>query len=152
MHSGFRYYLRVRYGECDAQQVVFNARYGDYVDLAVYEYLRVIGYEGLMLARGLDYQVRKQTLEWNAPARFDDVLEATVQCRHIGTTSFALLVEIRIAGQARVICAVETVYVTVELKSLTKHEIPPEFRAGLERGPEGTVDHAAWVGHASAAA
>ena len=24
----FRLLLRVRYGECDAQQVVFNARYG----------------------------------------------------------------------------------------------------------------------------
>ena len=23
----FRYFLRVRYGECDAQKVVFNARY-----------------------------------------------------------------------------------------------------------------------------
>lgn len=34
MTPPFRYYLRVRYGECDAQKVVFNARYGDYVDLA----------------------------------------------------------------------------------------------------------------------
>ena len=33
MASRFRYYLRVRYGECDAQKVVFNARYADYVDL-----------------------------------------------------------------------------------------------------------------------
>ncbi|MFP5307388.1 MAG: acyl-CoA thioesterase, partial [Gammaproteobacteria bacterium] len=28
MGDSFRYYLRVRYGECDAQKVVFNARYG----------------------------------------------------------------------------------------------------------------------------
>ena len=27
----FRYYLRVRYIECDAQKVVFNSRYGEYV-------------------------------------------------------------------------------------------------------------------------
>ena len=36
----FRYYTRVRYQDCDAQHVVFNARYGDYVDLAVTEFLR----------------------------------------------------------------------------------------------------------------
>jgi len=30
----FTLYLRVRYGECDAQKVVFNARYADYVDVA----------------------------------------------------------------------------------------------------------------------
>ena len=30
----FRYYMRVRFQECDAQHVVFNARYGDYIDIA----------------------------------------------------------------------------------------------------------------------
>jgi acyl-CoA thioesterase FadM len=38
----FRYLLRVRYGECDAQKIVYNARYGDYVDLAATEFLRAI--------------------------------------------------------------------------------------------------------------
>ena len=40
MTQRFRYYLRVRYQECDAQQVVFNARYGDYIDLTCFEFLR----------------------------------------------------------------------------------------------------------------
>jgi hypothetical protein len=40
MSRRFRYYLRVRYQECDAQHVVFNARYGDYIDLACFEFLR----------------------------------------------------------------------------------------------------------------
>ena len=39
----FRYYLRVRYSECDAQKVVFNSRYGDYIDLATTEFLRALG-------------------------------------------------------------------------------------------------------------
>ena len=38
----FRLLLRVRYGECDAQQVVFNARYGDYVDVAATEFYRAV--------------------------------------------------------------------------------------------------------------
>mgnify|MGYP003694517429 CR=1 FL=1 len=29
MSRAFRYYLRVRYIECDAQKVVFNSRYGE---------------------------------------------------------------------------------------------------------------------------
>ena len=40
MSQRFRYYVRVRYQECDAQHVVFNARYGDYIDLACFEFLR----------------------------------------------------------------------------------------------------------------
>src|SRR3979490_1096372 len=39
----FRYYLRVRYIECDAQKVVFNSRYGEYVDVSINEFLRAIG-------------------------------------------------------------------------------------------------------------
>jgi acyl-CoA thioester hydrolase len=44
MVGPFLYYLRVRYGECDAQKLVFNARYADYVDIATGELLRVIGF------------------------------------------------------------------------------------------------------------
>jgi acyl-CoA thioester hydrolase len=40
MTTPFRYYLRVRYQECDPQHVVFNARYGDYADLACFELMR----------------------------------------------------------------------------------------------------------------
>ena len=40
MSQRFRYYVRVRYQDCDAQHVVFNARYGDYIDLACFEFLR----------------------------------------------------------------------------------------------------------------
>ena len=42
MTSPFRYYTRVRYQDCDAQHVVFNARYGDYADAARIEYQRVV--------------------------------------------------------------------------------------------------------------
>ena len=34
----FELLLRVRYSECDAQEVVFNARYADYADLAATEF------------------------------------------------------------------------------------------------------------------
>lgn len=50
MTSPFEFRLRVRYGECDAQGVVFNARYGDYVDIAVNEYIRTLfgNYQNLL--------------------------------------------------------------------------------------------------------
>ncbi|GAC1626525.1 MAG: thioesterase family protein [Nevskia sp.] len=143
----FRYYLRVRYGECDAQKVVFNARYGDYVDLAVTEFLRTLGF-GTELADGsLDYQLVRQTTEWKAPARYDEVLEAGVAALRLGSTSFTLRVEFRRAGAETVIATAETVYVMVD-RSLAKTLLPPAFRAALERGAAGLVtDHA---GHRSA--
>ena len=42
MSAIFRFRFRVRYGECDAQQIVFNARWADYVDIAATEYTRAL--------------------------------------------------------------------------------------------------------------
>ena len=42
MAEPFRYLLRVRYGECDAQMIVYNARWGDYVDIATTEFTRAV--------------------------------------------------------------------------------------------------------------
>lgn len=139
----FRYYLRVRYGECDAQKVVFNARYGDYVDLASLEFLRAIGYGAELVTGDLDYQLVKQTTEWKAPARFDDVVEVSVQAARLGTTSFTLRFDFRIAGRESLIASCETVYVLVEQHSLAKRELPAELRERLTRGaPDMVIDHA----------
>jgi acyl-CoA thioester hydrolase len=143
--AAYRYYLRVRYGECDAQKVVFNARYGDYVDLATSEFLRTLGYEEQLFSGELDFQLVKQTFEWKAPARFDHVLEISVSARHIGNTSFTLLSEFRIAGEERVIVTAETVYVLVTQHTLNKTPISPQLRVALEKGARGAVtDHAGY--------
>ena len=86
----FRFRLRVRYNECDAQGIVFNARWGDYVDIALTEYGRALFGAADVAATGLDWRLVKQTTEWDAPARFDDVLDIRVRTLRIGTTSFAL--------------------------------------------------------------
>jgi acyl-CoA thioester hydrolase len=142
----FSYFFRVRYGECDAQKVVFNARYADYVDLATAELFRSLGYEKEMQSSELDYQLVKQTLEWRAPARYDQVLEASVSAKNVGNTSFTLLTEFRIAGGERVIVTAETVYVYVDAHTLTKSPVPQLLREALEKGAKGVkVDHAAYL-------
>ena len=142
----FRYFLRVRYGECDAQKVVFNSRYGDYVDLAAAEWLRALGLEQELQTGDFDYQLVKQTLEWKSPARYDQVLEISVAARHIGNTSFTLATEFRIAGGEPIIATAETVYVHVGNKTLVKQPIPQPIRESFTRGAAGVVvDHAAWM-------
>lgn len=146
MTNPFRYYLRVRYGECDAQKVVFNARYADYVDIAVMEFLRAMGYEQELVEGTIDYQLVKQTLEWKAPARFDQVLEVSIYAKHLGNTSFTLAADFRIAGEERVIVTVETVYVLVEHKTLAKKSLPDHLRSSLQDGVQGVViDHANYL-------
>ena len=140
----FRYYLRVRYIECDAQKVVFNSRYSEYVDVSINEFLRAIGVLPAFLEGTLDFQLVKQTVEWKAPARFDQVLELSIAAIHLGTTSFTIGTTFRIAGDGKVIVTAETVYVLVDGRTLTKLPLPEPLRAALQEGAAGRVtDHAA---------
>lgn len=142
----FRYYLRVRYVECDAQKVVFNSRYAEYVDVAMNEYLRAIGILDQFFTGHLDFQLVKQTVEWKGPARYDQVLELSMRTTRLGTTSFTVSVEVRIAGDDRIIVTVETVYVLMDASTLTKRPIPDAIRCALTAGaPDTTIDHAAYA-------
>lgn len=141
----FRYYLRVRYQECDAQLVVFNARYGDYVDIAGIEFWRAIGLADEVAALSFDVQLVKQTTTWKGPARNNQVLELSVTADRLGTTSFTVRTIFRIAGSDTVICEVETIYVRVDNKTLTKLPLAAHHRAALQRGAPGIViDHAGY--------
>jgi acyl-CoA thioester hydrolase len=147
MTQPFRYYLRVRYQECDAQNVVFNARYADYVDLACFEFLRAAlprptdVYDGTF-----ECQTVRLVIEWKGPARLDDVLEVCMRASRIGTTSFTLATEMRRAATADLLVTAETTYVHVDAKTFRKQEIQPAMRAALEAGAAGQVtDHAGYL-------
>src|SRR5262245_21201874 len=144
MTAKFRYFLRVRYQDCDAQRVVFNARYGDYIDLACSEFLRA----ALPTPRDVfdgtfESQTVRQVIEWKAPARFDAVLEVSVSASRVGVTSFTLCFELRRAGDGEPLVSSETVYVHVDPETFRKRAIEPRMRAALETGARGhSVDHA----------
>ena len=141
----FRYYLRVRYIECDAQKVVFNSRYSEYVDVGLNEFLRAAGVLGDFMTGPLDFQLVKQTVEWKAPARFDQVLELRIAATRLGTTSFTIGTAFRVAGEERVIVTVETIYVLVDGKTLTKLPLTDAIRVALQEGAAGrATDHAGY--------
>ena len=137
MTEPFRLRLRVRYGECDAQGVVFNARWGEYVDVAATEYTRAL-FGGVPAASELDWRLVKQTMEWHAPARYDDILDIRVRTLRVGTTSFAFATEFTRDGVALAEC--ETIYVAIHPDG-TKRPVPDRHRGPLEHGAPGvTID------------
>jgi acyl-CoA thioester hydrolase len=82
----FRYaaYTRVAFSDTDAQGVVYYGRYLPYFDLARTEYHRALGEIG---AGRADFVMRASSVEYHAPARFDDLLEVFVRIARIGRTS-----------------------------------------------------------------
>ena len=142
MAKPFRYYVRVRYQDCDAQHVVFNARYGDYIDLAVTEFLRAALPDRNTFDGSFEIQVVRQLIEWQGPARFDDVLEITVAVKRLGNTSVMIGFDVARPGEA-VIVSAELTYVALAKATWKKRSLTARERELLSVGARGkVVDHA----------
>jgi len=131
MAEPFRHRFRVRYAECDAQSVVFNAHYFAYFDLALTELFRaVFGGYASMLERQVDLVVGEASARFLAPARFDDELEVAVSVTRLGTTGVTTRYELLRDGQLLVEGTLR--HVVVNLGTHAKAPIPDWMREGLE--------------------
>ena len=127
----FQHRLRVRYGECDPQGVVFNAHYFSYFDVAMTEFHReVIGRYSELSDSGVEMVVAEARARYHAPARFDDEIDVAVAPRRVGNTS--LTVELAVSRAGELLVEGELRYVFVDAASKTKRPIPPDVRQALE--------------------
>jgi acyl-CoA thioester hydrolase len=139
MEAPFVHKLRVRYGECDPQGIVFNANYLLYFDVAFTELWRAaVGPWQEMVQRGVDAVVADASLSFRAPARFDDQLELAARIVRLGRS--AITTEIDAARDGQVLVAGQLRHVCVSTPTETSHNEPlmtvgwPEdIRQGLER-------------------
>lgn len=128
--------LRVRYGECDPQGVVFNAHFLAYFDIAVTELFRTAlgGYQAIV-DRGIDFVVAEAGLRYRQPAHFDEELTLEVAVTRLGTTS--ITTSYRVLREAELLVEGTLRHVLVELKGRLGREpgaktaIPDWMREGL---------------------
>jgi acyl-CoA thioester hydrolase len=132
MTEPFVHELRVRYGECDPQGIVFNANYLLYFDVVFTELWRAaVGPWQEMVAEGVDAVVADAKLSFRAPARFDDELELRAHITRLGRTSITTTInvvreqELLVAGQLRHVC--------VSTDTWRKTDMPERIRLGLSR-------------------
>ena len=128
--SPFSHRLRVRYGECDAQGIVFNANYLAYVDVALTELWReAFGSYAAMVERGVDTVVHESNLLYRASARFDDLLTIAGGFEPLGRTSMVLRLDFK--REEELLIEARLRYVFVDAESWEKTEIPDWVREGL---------------------
>jgi acyl-CoA thioester hydrolase len=109
--------LRVRWAEADMQGVVFNGHYLTYCDVCLTEYWRAIGlrYPDGFLKLGADVFARRITIEYHAPARYDDELEVCGRTARLGRSSLGFAIGIFRRGEPTdALADAELVYVNVD--------------------------------------
>ncbi|KRB78306.1 acyl-CoA thioesterase [Noviherbaspirillum sp. Root189] len=129
----FFHSLRVRWAEVDMQGIVFNGHYLTYFDVAFTEYWRASGLPTAMqqAEEGCEMFARKATIEYQAPARFDDVLDIGVRCAAFGRTSVRFVLEIHLGDQHLI--SGELVYVYADTTLRKGVPWPQEWRDTMTR-------------------
>src|SRR4030066_1801109 len=97
MNKIFSMPVRVYYEDTDSGGVVYHSNYLNFMERARTEWLRALGFEQDELLRrdGVIFAVRSANIEFLKPARFNDLLQATVQISRRGQASLSFAQEIR---------------------------------------------------------
>lgn len=133
----FQEALRVRWVEVDLQKIVFNGHYLMYLDTAMAGYWRALAlpYEDSMAHLAGDLFVRKATLEYHAPAQYDDQLQIGLRCDRVGSSSITFGAAVFRDGQLLV--SGELVYVFADPVARRAQPVPASLRElmlGFEAG------------------
>lgn len=124
----FFHTLRVRWSEVDMQAIVFNGNYLNYFDVAFTEYWRETKLPDVIAQAeaGLELFARKATIEYHAPARFDDLLDIGVRCSELGRSSMRFVLEIYKGDE--LLISGEMMYVHADSRIRKSEPVPPHWR------------------------
>lgn len=121
---------RVGFSDTDAQGIVYYGRYLPYFDSARVEYHRHL--EMLRTApQTREFVMRANTIEYHAPARFDDLIEVFIRVSRIGRSSLTYdCAAFRVDDDALMVTATQTL-VLVDLEERKACPIPDWYREQL---------------------
>jgi acyl-CoA thioester hydrolase len=132
MEQIFSIPIRVYYEDTDAGAVVYYANYLRFMERARTEWLRALGFEQDELSRrdGVIFAVRSAKIEFLKPARFNDLLQATVQIGRRGHASLTFAQQIRRAELT--LCEGEVKVACLDAATFTPRSIPDRVRARID--------------------
>jgi len=130
----FKYsaWTRVGFSDTDAQGIVYYGRYLPYFDLARVEYHRKLGLLGMDIGEeGEEFVMRALTVDYLAPAVFDDLIEIYVRTARIGGTSATYeLAAYRARDELLLVKATQTL-VLVDLDERKAVPIPGSYKEAI---------------------
>ena len=118
---------RVGFSDTDAQAVVYYGRYLPYFDLARTKYHRHLGAIDI---RG-QFAMRASTVEYHAPARFDDLLEIFVRTSRIGRSSLTNECAAYRVEDDRLMCTARLTVVLIDTASRLPIDVPDDYRRSV---------------------
>jgi acyl-CoA thioester hydrolase len=128
----FRYsaLARVWFSDTDAQGVVYYGRYLPYFDHARLEYHRNLGIQALWLGEH-EFVMRALSVEYEAPARFDDLLEVFVRTARLGRTSVTNECAAYRVADGALMCTARLTVVLIDVATRRPTPLPDGYRDAI---------------------
>ena len=124
----FKARTRVGFSDTDAQGIVYYGRYLPYFDLARVEYLRELDLLRREPLPGNEFVMRACTIEYFAPAVFDDEIDVYIRLARLGRTSATFeCAAYRVPDDVLMVTATQTL-VLVDLEERRAVPIPEAYR------------------------
>jgi acyl-CoA thioester hydrolase len=125
----FKYasFTRVGFSDTDAQGIVYYGRYLPYFDSARVEYHRHLD----LLPAGPqqhEFVMRANSIDYHAPARFDDLIEVFIRISRIGRTSVTYQCSAYRADDDVLMVTAQQTLVLVDLDARKPHPVPDWYR------------------------
>ena len=133
MTKNFSWPVRVYYEDTDTGGVVYYANYLKFFERARTEWLRSFGLNQDKLAQegGLIFVVRRALLDFERPARLDDMLEVTVELQKLARVYLDLTQEARCGTQ--VMARAQIRVACLNLRRFKPVEIPQSLRESIKQ-------------------
>lgn len=136
MSAPHRHAVRVYYEDTDFSGNVYHAAYLHFLERARTEFLRELGiHHSELIREGLAFAVRSMTIEFDAAAHIDDLLE--VETTVESATAARLLLEQKISRSGAVITRAKVLVVAIGGTGRPAR-LPDALRAGLSPGSRTT--------------
>ncbi|MCS3904186.1 acyl-CoA thioester hydrolase [Methylohalomonas lacus] len=132
MTTEFHWPVRVYYEDTDAGGVVYHANYLRFMERARTEWLRSLGHEqDVLRAEGVIFIVRSAALEYIQPARFNDLLDVSVNIREYRGASVAIKQTIKNEKTGETLCEGNIRIACIDAETLRPRPIPKHLFSEL---------------------
>ncbi len=131
-HPPFRYSAlsRVSFSDTDAQGVVYYGRYLPYFDNARLEYHRHLGLQAYWQGEH-EFVMRSLEVTYEAPARFDELLDVHVRTARIGSSSVTVEGAAYRVDDDRLMCTARMTLVLIDVATHRPVPVPGDYRRAI---------------------
>jgi acyl-CoA thioester hydrolase len=126
-----KYQIRVRNFEVDSQGIVHNAIYLNYCETGRVEYVRNLGIQLLptgMFDDGVMINVKTNEIDYEAPAKLDDLIDVYTRISYIKNSSFCFEHVILDSKTGQLLVTQKSVQVNLNNKSGKPERLPESLR------------------------